>query len=165
MTIDGDYLSNFRFADDILICPNTPHELKQMNHGRIDSIYVNNTQTENAEKTWDRGKNQDKEIRRRITAELIAFAKHCDIFKGNIGTCLHRQVYNFCVSPAMTYGAETWAATTQTKNKLAVAQTKLNITYRDRNTTILVIEKTKVIDVIGQVRRRKWTWSGHVSRI
>jgi len=34
----------------------------------------------------------------------------------------------------------------------------LNITYRDR-------EKTKVTDVIEQVRKRKWTWAEHVTRI
>ena len=51
-------------------------------------------------------KNQDKEIQRRITAGWITFAKHRDIFKGNIGACLKRQVYNSCVLPAMTYGAE-----------------------------------------------------------
>ena len=28
--IDGEYLSHLRFADDILICANTPHELQQM---------------------------------------------------------------------------------------------------------------------------------------
>ena len=27
---DGDYLSHIRFADDILICANKPHELRQM---------------------------------------------------------------------------------------------------------------------------------------
>ena len=37
----------------------------------------------------------------------------------------------------MTYGAETWALTTHAKNKLAAAQTKmemnmLHVTYRDR---------------------------------
>ncbi len=59
----------------------------------------------------------------------------------------------------MSYGTETWALTTQTKNKLAAAQTKmersmLNITYRDRKTSIWVREKTKVTDVIEQVSRR-----------
>ena len=49
----------------------------------------------------------------------------------------------------MTYGAETWALSTQAKNKLAAAQTKmkmsmLNIIYRDRKTNIWVREKTKV---------------------
>ena len=56
------------------------------------------------------------------------------------------------------------------KNKLTAAQTKkegstLNVTYRSRKTNIWVREQTKVIDVIEQVRRRKWTWAGHVSRI
>ena len=65
---------------------------------------------------------------------------------------------------------ETWALTTQAKNKLTTAQTKmewsmLKITYRDRKTNIWVREKTNVTDVFEQVRRRKWTWAGHVSRI
>ncbi len=68
----------------------------------------------------------------------------------------------------MTYGAETWALTTQANNKLAAAHTKtekslLNIIYRDRKTNLWVREKTKITDVIEQVRRR--TWAGHVSRI
>ena len=41
----------------------------------------------------------------------------------------------------------------------------LNITYRDRKTNIWVREKTKVIDMIEQVGRRKRTWAEHVSRI
>ena len=48
-----------------------------------------------------------------------------DIFKGNTGTCLKRQVYNSCVLPVMTYGVETWSLTTQAKNKLASAQTNM----------------------------------------
>ena len=69
----------------------------------------------------------------------------------------------------MTYGAEIWAPT-QAKNELVAAQTKMemnmfNMRYQDRKTNIWVREKTKVTDVIEQVRRRKWTWAGHVSRI
>ena len=131
-------------------------------------IYVNNIQIENFEsyiylgqRYSTRNKNQDKEIQRKITAGWTAFAKHCDIFKGNIGTCL-RQIYNSCILLAMTYGAETWALTTQAKNKLAAAQTKmersmLNITYWDRKTNIWVREKTKVTAVIEKVKRQKWT--------
>ena len=70
----------------------------------------------------------------------------------------------------MTYGAEIGALTTQAKNKLPAAQTKmersmLNITYRDRKINIWVREKTKVPDVIEQVRRRKWTRARHVCTI
>ena len=108
---------------------------------------VNNTQIENVENYIymgqsysTRNKNQDKEIQRRIAAGWSEFIKHRDIFKGNIGTCLKIQIYNSCVLPAMTYGAETWALTTQAKNKLAAAQTRmdkcmLNIMYRVRKKT------------------------------
>ena len=30
LKIDGEYLNHLRFADDILICANTPHELQLM---------------------------------------------------------------------------------------------------------------------------------------
>ena len=36
LKIDGEYLSHIRFADDILICANTPHELQQMLQGLVD---------------------------------------------------------------------------------------------------------------------------------
>ena len=69
---------------------------------------------------------------------------------------MKRQVYNSCVLPAMTHGTETRTLTTQAKNKLAAAQTKiensmLNITYRDRKTNIWVKERTKVTDVKMEV--------------
>ena len=99
-----------------------------------------------------------------------AYAKHRDIFKSNLAICLKRQVYNSCVLPAMTYGAETWTLTKQAQNKLAAAQTNmersmLNITYKDRNANIWVRERTEVIDIINTVRKMKWSWAGHISRL
>ena len=93
-------------------------------------------------------------IQRRIMAGWAAYAKHRDIFKSNLAICLKRQVYNSCVLPAMTYGAETRTLTKQAQNKLAAAQTKmersmLNITYKDRRTNIWVRERKKLIDVSG----------------
>ena len=35
----------------------------------------------------------------------------------------------------------------------------------EQKTNIRVREKTKFIDMIEQIRRRKWTWAGHVSRV
>ena len=91
-------------------------------------------------------------------AGWAAYAKHRDIFKSNLAICLKRQVYNSCVLPAMTYGAETWTLTKQAQKKLAAAQTKmegimLNITYKDRRTNIWVRERTKLIDIIYTVRK------------
>ena len=90
--------------------------------------------------------------------------------KSNLAICLKRQVYNSCVLPAMTYGAETWTLTKQAQNKLAAAQTKmersmLNITYKDRRTNIWVRERTKLIDIIYTVRKMKWSWAGHINRL
>ena len=76
-----------------------------------------------------RDKNQDKEIQRMITAGWITFAKHRDIFKGNIVTCLKRRVCHSRVVPAMTYGAETWALATQAKNKLVAAKQRWKGVY------------------------------------
>ena len=103
-------------------------------------------------------KNQYKEIQRRIMAGWAAYAKHRDIFKSNLAICLKRQVYNSCVLPAMTYGAETWPLTKQEQNKLVAAQTKmersmLNITYKDRRTNIWIRQRTKVIDIMYTVGR------------
>ena len=114
-------------------------------------INVNNVLIENVQGNVYLGqhyslkeKNQDKEIQRRIMAGWAAYAKHRDIFKSNLAICLKRQMYcmyNSCVLPAMTYGAETWTLTKQAQNKLAAAQTKkersmLNITYKDRKTNV-----------------------------
>ncbi len=95
-------------------------------------------------------------------AGWAAYANHRDIFKSNLAICLKRQVYNSCVLPVTTYGAEIWTLTKQAQNKLAAAQTKmersmLNITYKDRRTNIWVREMTKVIDIINTVRKMKWS--------
>ena len=140
-------------------------------------INVNNVPIENVEGYVYLGqrysikeKNQNKEIQRIIMAGWAAYALHRDIFKSNLAICLKRQVYNSCVLPAMTYGAETWTLTKQAQNKLAAAQTKmersmLNITYKDRKTNIWVREKKKVIDIISNVRKMKWSWAGHINRL
>ena len=154
MKIDGEFLSHLRFADDIFLCTETPQELQQMLQELSDEsrrmglkmnitktkvmvvdntpINVNNVLIENVQGYVYLGQqyslkenNQDKEIQRRIMAGWAAYAKHRDIFKSNLAICLKRQVYNSCVLPAMTYGADTWTLTRQAQNKLAAAQTKM----------------------------------------
>ena len=121
LKIDGEYLSHLRFANDIFMCANTPHELEQMlqelpdhseNQGlkmnesktkemmETDTpILVNNTQIENVESNIyleqrysTRDEKQDKEIQRRIAAGWTTFAKQRDNFKGKLRTCLKREV-------------------------------------------------------------------------
>ena len=118
VNIDGEFLSNLRFADDTILCTETPQELQQMliEH-RKDKGDGCRQHPYKREQCADRKcprlhvqlkeKNQDKEIQRRIMAGWAAYAKYRDIFKSNPAICLNRQVYNSCVLPAMTYGAET----------------------------------------------------------
>ena len=41
----------------------------------------------------------------------------------------------------------------------------LNITFTNRKTNVWVREKTKVIDIISNVRKMKWFWAGHIKRL
>ena len=101
--------------------------------------------------------NQDKEIQRRIMAGWAAYAKHRDIFKINLAICLKRQMYNSCVLPAMTYGAETWTRIKQAQNKME--RRMLNITYKYRRTNIWVR------DIMYTGNKMKWSWAGHINRL
>ena len=114
LKIVGECLSHLRFADDTFICANKPHELQQMlqeladesqyqglemNKSKTNVMKEKDTQIENVECYIYLGQrynttNQDKEIQRRITAVWTTLAKYRDIFKGNILTCLMRQVCN-----------------------------------------------------------------------
>ena len=136
MRIDGEFLSNLRFADDIFLCTETPQELQQMLQELSDEsrrmglkmniaktkvivventpINVNDVLIENvqgyvylAQHYSLKEKNQDKEIELRIMAGWAEYAKHRDIFKSNIAICLKRHVHNSCVLPAMTYTDQT----------------------------------------------------------
>ena len=137
--IDGEFLSNLRFADDIFLCTETPQELQHMlqeqsDEGRrmglkmniakttvmvVDNtlINVNNVLIENVQGYVYLGqhyslkeKNQDKDTAKNHgrLGGIRQTPGHRDIFKSNLAICLKRQMYNSCVLPAMTYGAETW---------------------------------------------------------
>lgn len=55
--------------------------------------------------------NHEKVYRRRIGMGWGAFGKHSQIVKSKLPLSLKRTVYNQCVLPVMTYGAETWHLT------------------------------------------------------
>ena len=61
-----------------------------------------------------------------------------------------------------------WTLTKQ--HTLAATHTKtersmLNITFNDRRTNIWVRERTKIIDIISNVRGMKWFWEGHINHL
>ena len=156
--IEGQFLSNLRFAGDIFLCTETPQELQHM----MQELSDVSRQMED-EHRKDKGDGCRQHPYKR---EQCADRK-CPRLRV-LGTTLQPQGKE--PGPAMTYGAETWTLTKQAQNKLAAAQTKmerslLNITYKDRRTNIWVMERTKVIDIMYTVRTIKWSWAGHINRL
>ena len=117
--------------------------------------------------TWDNTAASRNRTRTKRYNEESWQAKYRDIFKSNLAICLKRQVYNSCVLPAMTYGAETWTLTKQAQNNLAVAQTKmetsmLNITYKDQH---LGQGEDKTHRYNLHCEKMKWSWEGNINRL
>ena len=62
-------------------------------------------------------RDNEHEIKRRITLGWKDFGSHSKIMKSSLPMCLKRKVYNQCVLPTMIYGSETWKPTKPMENK------------------------------------------------
>ena len=114
--------------------------------------------------------NQTKELQRRIGLGWAAYGRLRDIFGSDIPMSLKRKVYDQCVLPVMTYGAETLTLTKYTVEKLEVAQRKmeramLGIRIQDRVRNSEIRRRTGVQDIIRRITTLKWKWAGHVARL
>ncbi|CAH2235385.1 jg5953 [Pararge aegeria aegeria] len=111
----------------------------------------------------------EKEIDRRIQLGWGAFGKLRRVFSSPIPQCLKTKVFDQCVLPVMTYGAETWTLTARLIHKLQVAQramerAMLGISLRDKIRNEVIRQRTKVTDIAFRVSVLKWQWAGHVCR-
>lgn len=99
-----------------------------------------------------------------------AFGKLKYVLKSNIPMCLKRKVYNQCILPVLTYGAETLTFTKKTIHKIGVAQramerSMLGISLKDRVPNETIRQRTGVSDTIKRITSLKWNWAGHVARM
>lgn len=198
--VDGEYLSNLRFADDIVLISESGEDLQRMIqdlHSESSAVglkinmkkskVMSNCQAvrhafrlgnEILEQVDEynylgqvitAGQNHEKEIRRRISMGWSAFGKHYDIMSSRLPLSLKRLVFNQCVLPVLTYGAETWGLTKLLERKLRSAQRAMErkmvgVTLRDRKRASWIREQTQVEDILAQIKRKKWRWAGHVMR-
>ena len=84
--------------------------------------------------------------------------------------CLKKKVFNHCILPSMTYGADTWTTTKKLENKVRVSQRPMErilagISRRDRWKNTDLRNKTKVIVIVTTIKASKWRWAGRVARI
>nr|ADI61818.1 endonuclease-reverse transcriptase [Bombyx mori] len=111
----------------------------------------------------------EREIKRRIQLGWAAFGKLRGIFSSHIPQCLKTKVFNQCVLPVMTYGAETWTLTVRLVRQLKVAQramerAMLGVSLKDKIRNEIIRPRTKVIDIAQRVSKLKWQWAGHICR-
>lgn len=114
--------------------------------------------------------NQTLEIQRRLGLTWAAFGNLRNILKSDLPNCLKRKVFDQCVLPVLTYGAETLTLTKKSIEKIQVAQRRmersmLGITLRDRVPNEVIRRKTGVRDAVETILKLKWNWAGHVARM
>ena len=74
-----------------------------------------------------------------------------------------------CILPVLTYGAETWRLTKRIQTKLrtterAMERKMIGVTLRDKKRAEWIREQTRVKDILVEIKKKKWTWAGHVMR-
>ena len=81
--------------------------------------------------------------------------------KQTIPSILKRQVYDQCIIPMITYGAETLKLRTM---QCAHERIMPNITWRDHEIAKWIRQQTKVRDILETISKVKWMWTGHLMR-
>lgn len=113
--------------------------------------------------------NFERESNRRIQLGWAAFRKLRQVFSSPIPQCLKSKVFDQCVLPVMTYGAETWTLTAGLVHQFKVAQramerAMLGVSLRDRIRNDVIRQRSGVTDIAHRISKLKWQWAGHISR-
>jgi len=100
------------------------------------------------------------EIQRRIALSWQAFGWANLIFSSRLPLSLKRKVYDQCVLPTLTYGAETQNLTKKQVIKLRTTQWLqewkiLGITWKDIKTAKWIRKQTKLQIIIGTIKKLK----------
>ena len=110
------------------------------------------------------------EINRRIQLAWAKFGKLSFIFGDQeLPISLKKQLFDQCIIPVLSYGADTWTTTIKMKKKLRVTERAMErimigVTRKDRVTNQNLRLKTNVRDIIMEIKIKKWRWAGHLAR-
>lgn len=113
--------------------------------------------------------NQTLEISRRIGLAWAAYGNLKYVFKAELPNCLKRKVFDQCVLPVLTYGAETLTLTKRTIKKIRVTQlamerSMLGISLRDHIPNNEIRRRSGAADAVERITALKWNWAGHIAR-
>lgn len=158
LKINGMYLNNLRFADDIVLLSEDPKELEIMlqslaTQSKKVGLHVNDDKTkvmtnrqpiqivldssplEYVEDYIYLGhlisfkSSNEKEVERRIKLTWSKYWSLKEIFKSKMSTKLKTKAMNICLLPCLTYACQTWPLTKKTLNKLKVCQRGMERSY------------------------------------
>ena len=106
----------------------------------------------------------------RIRIGWQTFGRTSFIFKSNILMMLKRKVYGQYILLIVIYGSETWNFTKKQSCKLRTMQRAherliLNITWKEKKTSLWIRKKTGVRDIIDDINNSKCTWAGPIIRM
>ncbi|KAJ0184012.1 hypothetical protein K1T71_000435 [Dendrolimus kikuchii] len=113
--------------------------------------------------------NFEGEANRRIQLGWAVFGKLRQVFSSTIPQCLKTKVFEQCVLPVLTYGAETWTLTAGLVHKFQIAQramerAMLGVSFMDKIRNEDIRKRTKVTDIARKISKLKWQWAGHICR-
>jgi Reverse transcriptase (RNA-dependent DNA polymerase) len=146
-----NYLSELRFADDVLLFAETIDDLikmmgdvfmesskagltqniqktKVMSNQNTSNVVIQSNSYEIVEDYCYLGQiasfdnRQNKQIESRISAAWRSFWSLKKFFKSKMANYHKKRLFDACVLPVFTYGSQTWALTETDKQKIAVAQ-------------------------------------------
>lgn len=199
ININGKKLNHLRFADDLILLSENqeglkimltqldreskkvgltmnPDKTKLMTNNTRTPILLDSNQIEYVDEYTYLGQiiapaNQmQKEINTRISKAWQRFWSLKEVLKNPHMPLINKTtVFNSCILPVLTYGAQTWALTSKQSGTLRVCQNKmersiLNLKLRDKVKLENIRSKTKVMDVTYTVKKLKWNWAGHMIR-
>lgn len=153
-----------------------PRKTKLMTNSTKTNISVNHETLEFVEEYTYLGQlispndQTEKEINTRIANGWKKYWSLKEIMKSpDLGMSLKRKTFNMCILPCLTYGCETWSLTKFSRDKLAKCQRAMERSIvgckrKDRIRNCDLRDKTKLTDILSQIDKQKWRWSGHMMR-
>jgi hypothetical protein len=109
---------------------------------------------------------EEKKINARTAAAWKSYWSLKKFFKSRLPLFHKQRLFDTCVLPVFTYGAQTWTMSEEAKSKLAVAQhsmerSMMNVKKLDKISNVKLRKSTKIKDVVNSARQLKWNWAGH----
>ena len=154
-------------------------KLMRKNHTIQDPIYINDEPVEEANSFVYLGSHMtpegdsEKDAEARIIKANQAFGMLKPFWRNRkISTETKLRIYKSNVLSVLLYGAECWKVTSSLTHKLETFQNKclrniLNIYWPIASTISnqVLLQRTSYLPVATLVKRRRWTWIGHISRM